>query len=231
MRKNQHTIPAWSSDDQPREKFMLKGKNALSDAELIAILVGTGVEGKSAVDLGREVLALVNGDLNEFGKLRYSQLCAIKGVSTGKAVKLMAAMELGRRRRETGSLNRPKIQSSLQAYEILAPYMKDLTHEECYLLLLTRSNKLIGVRQLSIGGFAGTIVDPKMIFKIAMDMGASALIVAHNHPSGNSDPSEKDQLLTKKLSGFGELIDLAVLDHLIVTDNGYFSFSDNGMLK
>lgn len=231
MQKNHHTIPAWSKDDRPREKFVLKGKNALSDAELLAILLGTGAGGKSAVDLGREALALTKGDLGEFGKLRLSQLCSVRGIGPGKAVTIMAALELGRRRRETEPRKSPKVQSSRDAYEVLMPYLVDLGHEESYLLLLNRNNKLIAVRQLSVGGAGGTVVDPKIIFKIAMDMEACAIIVAHNHPSGSTEPSEKDVLLTKKLTGFGDLIDMAILDHLIVSDNGYFSFSDNGMLR
>jgi len=224
------SIPMWAEDDRPREKMITKGKNALSDAELIAILIGTGTGNKSAVDLGRELLALANGDLYEFGKLTIDQLCTVKGIGESKAISILSALELGRRRKETQSSKRLKILTSRQSYEIVRGYYSDLQHEEFHVILLNRGSEVIATRQISIGGIAGTYVDAKIIFKTAISFGASALILTHNHPSGNSKPSYSDEQLTKKLKQFGALIEMPVLDHLIITDNGYFSFSDNQLM-
>ncbi|WP_343634084.1 DNA repair protein RadC [Fluviicola sp.] len=230
MQVQKTTIPHWSEEDRPREKMMLKGRNSLSDAELLAILIGTGSGNKSAVDLGREILLLAKGDLYEFGKLRLSQLCEVKGIGKSKAVSILAALELGRRRKEIKVQKRPKINSSERAFKELKPYFTDLSHEEFFVMYLNRANELMQVKQLSIGGISGTYVDPKIIFKYGIDMGASAIILSHNHPSRNLKPSESDQKLTKKIKQFGELIEMPVLDHLIITDNGYFSFSDQELL-
>lgn len=227
--KNQ-SIKHWSEDDRPREKLLLKGKNALSDAELLAILIGTGVGSKSAVDLGRELLQLTNGDLAAFGRLRSAQLCEIKGIGPSKAVTIMAALELGRRRKEVEVPKRVKIVSSGAAHAVLLPYFQDLAHEEFYCLFLNRNNQVLQVKQISIGGVEGTFVDPKMIFKYGIDLAASGIILAHNHPSGNLKPSESDLKLTKRIKQVGEMLEMPVLDHLIVTDNGYFSFADQGVL-
>lgn len=210
--------------------MMLKGRNSLSDAELIAILIGTGSGNKSAVDLGREVLLLTQGDLYEFGKLRLSQLCEIKGIGKSKGVAILAALELGRRRKEIQIEKRPKIDSSERAFRELKPYFTDLSHEEFFVMYLNRANELMQVKQLSVGGVSGTFVDAKIIFKYGIDMGASAIILAHNHPSGNLKPSESDQKITRRIQQFGDLIEMPVLDHLIVADNGYFSFSDKELL-
>jgi DNA repair protein RadC len=230
MVKQKITIPTWAADDRPREKMIGKGRNALSDAELLAILIETGTGSRSAVDLGRELLRLCNGDLNELGKLKLSQLCMVKGIGPAKAAKLMAAMELGRRRREALTSKRKKIITSFDSYELLRPYCQDLLHEEFYLILLTRSNELIGIRQISVGGIGGTYVDAKMIFKTALELGAAAIVLAHNHPSGNPYPSVTDQELTRKVRHFGSLIEMPVMDHIIISDNNYFSFTDNGLL-
>ncbi len=230
MQVQKTTIPHWSEEDRPREKMMLKGRNSLSDAELLAILIGTGSGNKSAVDLGREVLLLAKGDLYEFGKLRLSQLCEVKGIGQSKAISILAALELGRRRKGTKVQKRRKITSSERAFEELKPYFTDLSHEEFFVMYLNRANELIQVKQLSIGGVSGTYVDSKIIFKYGIDMGASAIILSHNHPSRNLKPSEADRKLTKNIQQFGELIEMPVLDHLIITDNGYFSFSDQELL-
>lgn len=230
MQVQKTTIPYWSEDDRPREKMMLKGRNSLSDAELIAILIGTGSGNKSAVDLGREVLLLTQGDLYEFGKLRLSQLCEIKGIGKSKGVAILAALELGRRRKEIQIEKRPKIDSSERAFRELKPYFTDLSHEEFFVMYLNRANELMQVKQLSVGGVSGTFVDAKIIFKYGIDMGASAIILAHNHPSGNLKPSESDKKITRRIQQFGDLIEMPVLDHLIVADNGYFSFSDKELL-
>jgi DNA repair protein RadC len=230
MQVQKMTIRHWSEEDRPREKMMLKGRNSLSDAELIAILIGTGSGSKSAVDLARELLLLSKGDLYEFGKLRLSQFCEVKGIGKSKAVSILAALELGRRRKEIRTKKRPKMDSSERAFKELRPYFTDLSHEEFFVMYLNRANELIRVKQLSIGGVSGTYVDPKIIFKYGIDMDASAVILAHNHPSGNRKPSESDKKITKQIKQFGELIEMPVLDHLIITDNGYFSFSDQELL-
>ncbi|HLP56272.1 MAG TPA: DNA repair protein RadC [Fluviicola sp.] len=230
MLKESVAITSWAEEDRPREKMMSKGKNALSDAELLAILIGTGSGKNTAVDLGRSLLQLCNGDLYELGRLRLSQLCSVKGIGRTKAIKLMAALELGRRRKDQQATKKQVIASAQDGYNLIKSYFSDLEHEEFHIILLNRSNGLLGVQQISKGGLAGTYVDPKIIFKIAIDMGASGIMLAHNHPSGNNSPSLSDHQLTRKLVQFGKLIEMPVVDHLIISDNGYFSFSDNGLL-
>jgi DNA repair protein RadC len=230
MQTQNTTIRHWAEDDRPREKMILKGKNALSDAELIAILIGTGSGSKSAVDLGRELLALSNGNLNDFGKLRLAQLCSIKGIGESKAISILAALELGRRRKDLESSKMIRVTSSGHVYELLRGYFEDLQHEEFYVLYLNKGNQVLQIKQLSVGGLTGTYVDAKIIFKIGIDCSASALILAHNHPSGQLKPSLNDENLTKRIKQFGELIEMPILDHLIITDNGYFSFSDKKLL-
>lgn len=220
----------WAEDDRPREKMMLKGRNALSDAELLAILIGTGSGSKSAVDLGRELLAGVDGDLNRLSKLSVQQLCQVKGIGTSKAVSVLAAIELGRRRKQVAPEESTVMKNGFHVYQLLRPYFTDLLHEEFYIVLLKRNNEVLSIKQLSVGGTAGTIVDAKIVFRNAMESGASGIILAHNHPSGNKQPSSEDIHLTKKLRSFGEMIDMPILDHLIVADNGYFSFADEGLM-
>ncbi len=224
------TIPCWAEDDRPREKMMRKGRNALSDAELLAIIIGTGTGSKTAVDLARELLQLANGDLYGFGQLRMSQLLEVKGIGESKAISILAALELGRRRREQAPPKRQKILSSQSAYFQLRPYFSDLLHEEFFVLFLNRNQEMIAIKQLSVGGATGTFVDPKMIFKAALDCSASGIMLAHNHPSGNLHPSPQDKSLTKQIKQFGIFIDIPIVDHLIITDNGYFSFSDARIL-
>jgi DNA repair protein RadC len=223
-------IRYWAEDDRPREKMMLKGKNALSDAELIAILIGTGTGSKSAVDLGRELLALSNGNLNNFAKLRLAQLCTIKGIGESKAISILAALELGRRRKSYDSGKLVRITESKQVFDLIRGYFEDLLHEEFYVLYLNKRNQVLQIKQLSVGGLTGTFVDAKIIFKVGIDCSASALILAHNHPSGQLRPSMSDEKLTKQIKHFGEMIEMPILDHLIITDNGYFSFSDKKLL-
>ncbi|AEA45127.1 RadC family protein [Fluviicola taffensis] len=230
MIQKQLSIRNWAEDDRPREKMILKGKSVLSDAELIAILIGTGSGDKSAVDLGRELLSLSDGCLYEFGKLRLSQLCEVKGIGRSKAISILAALELGRRRKELRADKKPKIDSVQKAYEELKGYFTDLTHEEFYILYLNNSNEILQVKQLSIGGITGTFVDPKIIFKHGIDLSACGIILAHNHPSGILIPSDQDKRLTKRIQQFGMLIEMNVIDHLIITDNGYFSFADQNLL-
>lgn len=230
MKSIYQAIPQWAEDDRPREKMMLKGKNALSDAELVAILIGTGTGSKSAVDLGRELLSLTGGDLYKFGQLRHSQLCEVKGIGASKAITIMAALELGRRRKEIDQEEAVKINSAYSAYVALKPLFQDLRHEEFYALFMNKANEVLEKRQLSIGGTSGTVVDSKILFKAGIDCGASAMILAHNHPSGALRPSQEDVKLTRRLVQCGEIMEMSVLDHLILTDNGYFSFADKGLI-
>ena len=231
MYEQKTTIRQWAEDDRPREKLMSKGKNALSDAELIAILIGTGSGNKSAVDLARDLLALSNGNLYDFGKLRLAQLCSIKGIGESKAISILAALELGRRRSEIEPSKNQKIDGPKMVYELLKRYFADLDHEEFYVIFLNRLNNVIQIKQLSIGGTAATIVDAKILFKAGFDCSANSFIIAHNHPSGNLKPSNADIQLTKNIQNFAKMIDMPMLDHLIITDNGYFSFADQHFLE
>ena len=224
------TILSWAEEDRPREKLMLKGKAALSDAELIAIIIGSGTVDLSAVDVGKIILQKANNNLNELAKLSLKDLMKVKGIGEAKAITIAAALELGRRRKDAEVMRRPKITSSRDAYEQIKPYLLDLPHEEFWLLLLNRANEVIKPVQISQGGVSGTVADPKLIFKQAIDHLASAIILIHNHPSGNLTPSQADKDLTKRLKEAGKLLDTPVLDHLIFTDSSYLSFADEGLL-
>ena len=230
MYEQKLAIRYWAEDDRPREKMILKGRNALSDAELIAILIGTGSGSKSAVDLGRELLALSNGDLHDFGKLRLVDLQKVKGIGVSKAVSILAALELGRRRKENEPIKKLAINTAQTAFELLLPYFIDLTHEEFYVVYLNRSNHVIKIIQISVGGTTGTYVEPRFIYKYAIEFQATAIILSHNHPSGTLRPSVQDIELTKRIKKLGDLIEIPVLDHVIITDNGYFSFNENKLL-
>ncbi|MBK6932127.1 MAG: DNA repair protein RadC [Saprospirales bacterium] len=223
-------IPAWAEEDRPREKMLLKGKHALSDAELLAILLGSGSVGQSAVALAQGILSSVEGDLQELGKRSVADLRRFKGVGEAKAIAIAAALELGRRRQLSDLRERPRIGGSLDAFRALAPLLTDLHHEEFWLLLLNKANEVTGRERLSTGGMAGTVVDVKMLFKTALDARAAAVIALHNHPSGSLQPSQADIDLTRRLRKAGELLDLPLLDHLIVSERGYYSFADEGML-
>lgn len=227
MRQNQ-SIKCWAEDDRPREKLVLKGKGALSDAELLAVVLGSGSRNQSAVELAPELLRHAENDLALFSKLSIHDLKKFKGVGEAKAVGVIAALELGRRRKDMEVKSKVKITSSQIIYDHMRSYLLDLQHEEFYAVLLNRANEIIRCKQISIGGLSGTVADGKVIFKAALDFGAHALILVHNHPSGQLKPSDADRNLTKKMVEFGKYIDLPVLDHLIFTDNGYFSFADNG---
>lgn len=227
--KNQ-SIKMWAEDDRPREKMALKGRHSLSNAELLAILIGSGTREKSAVELSQDILAKCNNKLRNLSKQNVHELITTKGIGHAKALTIIAAMELARRRSDENEDELQKIMGSSDVYRFFRPILSDLHHEEFHVLLLTRSNGIIGSERISVGGISGTVVDGKIIFKKAMDRNASSIIMIHNHPSGNIKPSEQDVRLTKRLREFGNLIDLPVLDHLIFTDNGYFSFSDEGQL-
>lgn len=227
---NSFSIKNWNEDDRPREKLLLKGQIALSDAELIAILIGSGNRNESAVSLSQRILASVGNNLSELGRLSITELMAFKGIGEAKAVTIAAAMELGRRRRTGEALERKKISSSNSVFEYVQPLIGELPHEEFWVLYLNNSNKVIKSAQLSKGGITGTVVDVRLAFKEALQLGAVAIILAHNHPSGTLRPSQEDIRLTKKLKTAGESLDIKVLDHLIITEKAYFSFADENML-
>lgn len=223
-------ILSWAEEDRPREKLLLKGKAALTDAELIAILIGSGTRDLSAVDLSKIILQKASNNLNELAKISIKDLMKIKGIGEAKAISIAAALELGRRRKDSEVVRRARISSSRDAYEQIRPYLLDLPHEEFWLLLLTRANEVIRPVQVSQGGVSGTVADPKIIFKLALEHLASSIILVHNHPSGNLKPSEADRELTRRLSSAGKLLEIPILDHLIFTDAGYLSFADEGLM-
>ena len=208
---------------------MLKGKSVLSDAELIAILIGSGSRNESAVDLSKKILASVDNNLNALGKVSISQLMNFKGIGEAKAISIIAALELGRRRRAEEVVELKKVTSSKVIFEIMQPIIGELPHEEFWIIYLNNSNKVISKSQLSKGGITGTLVDIRIVFKTALEMGATALILCHNHPSGTLIPSDADRQITRKLKLAGDSLEIKVLDHLIVTETSYFSFADEGM--
>jgi DNA repair protein RadC len=222
-------ITNWSENDKPREKLMLKGKSVLSDAELIAILIGSGSRNESAVDLSKRILASVENNLNALGKLSLSQLMQFKGIGEAKAISIIAALELGRRRRAEDAVELKKVTSSKIIFEIMQPIIGELPHEEFWIIYLNNSNKVISKSQLSKGGITGTLVDVRIVFKTALEMGATGLILCHNHPSGTLIPSDADKQITRKLKLAGDSLEIKVLDHLIVTEKNYFSFADEGI--
>lgn len=222
-------ILSWAEEDRPREKLLLKGKSTLSNAEIIAILLGSGTKTLSAVDLARQILNSVDNDLEQLARLSVKDLTKFKGIGEAKAISIVSALELGRRRKP-GLPNKEIIKSSSDAYEILKPAMMDLSTEQFWLLLLNRANQVIKKIQISSGGVAGTVVDPKVIFKMALEHLSSSIILAHNHPSGNLKPSKNDLDITKKLCSAGETLEVKVIDHLIIANTGYFSFADEGVL-
>lgn len=224
------SIKKWAEDDRPREKLLQKGKASLSDSELIAILLGSGSKNESAVDLSKRILSSTQHNLNELGKLSVGQLCKFRGIGPAKAVSIVAALELGRRRRLEEARELNKINSSRSVFDLMQPLLGDLAHEEFWILYLNNSNKVLEQFQVSKGGITGTLVDVRIILKKALELGAVSLILVHNHPSGNLKPSEADKQLTKKLKTAAESLDIKILDHLIVTEKSYLSFADEGML-
>jgi len=224
------SIKNWSQDDQPREKLREKGMAVLSDAELVAILISSGNRNESAVDLSKRILASVDNNLNELGKLTLKQLMEFKGIGEAKAISIAAALELGRRRRGEEALKKYRITSSVSVFELMQPIIGDLPHEEFWIIYLNNSNKVIHKKQLSKGGITGTMVDVRLVLKLALESGATGLILVHNHPSGTLKPSMADKNITQKLKVAGESLDIKVLDHLIVTQKAYFSFADDNLL-
>ncbi len=224
------SIKNWSQGDQPREKLLYKGKDALSDAELVAILIGSGNRDESAVALCKRILASVDNNLSALGKLSINQLMTFKGIGEAKAITIVAALELGRRRRGEEALEKKKITSSNSVFELMQPIIGELQHEEFWIIYLNNSNKVIKKNQLSKGGITGTLVDVRLVLKNALEVGATGLILAHNHPSGTLKPSDADKQITLKLKTAAESLDIKVLDHLIITEKSYFSFADDGIL-
>lgn len=222
-------INMWAEDDRPREKFLLKGKSSLSDSELLAILIGSGSRNESAVHLCQRILASSSNNLNQLGKLSISQLIEFKGIGEAKAISIAAALELGRRRRAEDAVELDKITSSKAVFEIMQPIIGELMHEEFWVLYLNNSNKVVSKSQISKGGITGTLVDIRLIFKVAFEQNATAIILCHNHPSGKLQPSEQDITITKKVKEAGKNLDINVLDHIIVTEMGYYSFGDEGL--
>lgn len=224
------SIKNWKEDDRPREKLLLKGKRSLSDAELIAILLGSGSKQESAVDLAKRILTSTNNNLNEIGKLSVSDLTKFKGIGAAKAITIITALELGRRQRLEQALEAPKITSSKAVFNIMQPIIGELPHEEFWVLYLNNSNKIIYKNQMSSGGITGTLVDIRLVFKKALEILAVGIILCHNHPSGNLKPSTSDIELTKKIKQAGKTLDIKVLDHLLITEKAYFSFADSNLL-
>jgi DNA repair protein RadC len=220
----------WNEADRPREKLLQHGRQHLSDAELLAILLGSGSRRETAVDLARRILHAANHDLHHLGQASISDLMEFHGVGTAKAITIVAALELGRRRQSLPRPERPQIRASADAYHYLLPTFQDLAHEECHFLALNRANQVLRRVAVSSGGVAGTVVDAKIVFGRALQAKASSLILAHNHPSGQLRPSQQDCDLTKKLVAAGKTLDLPLLDHLIITNQGYYSFADSGLL-
>ena len=229
MEQTSFSIKQWAEDDKPREKLMLKGKQVLSDAELIAILIGSGTRNESAVDLSKRILAKAE-NLKALGKMTLKQLTEFKGIGEAKAITIIAAMELGRRRGSEEEVELKKISSSKSAFDIIHPIIGELAHEEFWILYLNNSNKVIYKSQLSKGGITGTVVDIRIVFKTAFEQNAVNLILCHNHPSGILQASDADKQITRKLKEAGKMLDVNVIDHLIVTSNGYLSFADDGLL-
>jgi len=223
-------IKTWAEEDRPREKLLLKGKASLSDAELIAILIGSGTTRLTAVDVAKLILSAVGHDLSELARLSVKDLMKHKGIGQAKAITIVSALELGRRRREAAATAKTRITCSADIYNCMKPQLLDLPHEEFWVILLNRANVVMRKEPVSSGGVAGTVADPKIIFKKALEQLASSIILVHNHPSGNCQPSAADMALTRKMKEAGQFLDLPVLDHLIFTDQDYYSFADEGTL-
>jgi DNA repair protein RadC len=224
------TIKFWALDDRPREKLIAKGKKTLSDAELIAILIGSGNREESAVGLSKRILKSVNGNINELAKLSVEKLSTFKGIGEAKAISIITGLELGKRRQLEVALEKPKITSSKDVANLMQPILGDLEHEEFWVLFLNNSNKVVAKSQISKGGLTATIVDIRLVFKRALELASVGIIVCHNHPSGKLQPSNADKNLTQRIKEAGITLDIKLLDHLIITEKAYFSFADEGLL-
>jgi DNA repair protein RadC len=224
------SIKAWAEEDRPREKLSMQGRRALTDAELIAILIGSGSRTETAVELSKRILHHYDNDLNKLAKASIQELSNFRGIGEAKAISIIAALEIGRRRDDTEIKAVESILSSKDAYNLMRRHLVDLNHEEFWIILLGRSSKILSKELISKGGLSGTVADPKIIFHVALQHQASGIILIHNHPSGNLKPSQLDISLTKRLSEAGRILDIQILDHLIISDTGYFSFGDESLL-
>lgn len=224
-------IKTWHADDRPREKLLARGAKALSDAELMAILLGSGSRNESAVELSRRILLSAGNDLVALGNMGLGELCKFKGMGEAKSVAVLAALELSKRRRASEASQAASSVTPSMAYEILLQHLDGLKHEEFWMMGLNRKLHLIGLRKISEGGLASTIVDVKKIYRLALEMNSGSIIVGHNHPSGNKFPSREDDGLTKKIKEAGKILDCKLCDHIIVTNSGYFSYAESGMLE
>jgi DNA repair protein RadC len=223
-------ITEWAVEDRPRERLWNKGPSSLSDAELIAILIGSGTKNASAVDIARELLALAGNNLSDLGKLSIGDIKKLRGIGGARAVTIIAALELGRRRKLAEATDNPQIRSSADVFSIFHPLMEDLPHEEFWILYLNRANRVINRMKISQGGVSGTVTDVRIVLKKAIETLASGIVICHNHPSGNNSPSDSDIKITQKIKEAGALMDIQLLDHLIICGKDYYSFADNGML-
>jgi DNA repair protein RadC len=228
--ENRIPMRLWAEDDLPSQKLLLKGTGTLSDAELLSIIIGSGVSGENSLEIAKKMLSTCGNSLCEFWKFGVSDLQKIKGIGEKRAVKISAMFALARRRNESEVIHKDKISSSRDAFEIFKCLMGDLPYEEFWILLLNKANRIIKKVKISEGGVSGTVVDPKKIFQICLAQHTSSIILGHNHPSGNIQPSEADQKITKKIRDCGLMLDIAVLDHIIVGDERYYSFADEGSL-
>ncbi len=224
------TIKSWAVDDRPREKLIAKGPSSLSAAELIAILIGSGNKQESAVDLSKRILMSVDNNIHQLATLTPEKLTSFKGIGMAKAIAIITALELGKRRQLANFAINPKITGSKDVYDIMQPLLGSLLHEEFWVLYLNNANKVLSKTQLSKGGITATLVDVRLLFKKAIEISAVAIIICHNHPSGKIEPSSQDKVLTKKIKEGGISLDIKLLDHLIITEKSYFSFADNGKI-
>jgi DNA repair protein RadC len=227
---NSHTLKSWAVEERPREKVMANGIQYLSDTELLAILMGSGTRNTTAVELARNILGGIGNDLHELGRQSISDLQKVKGVGPAKAISIMAAMELGRRRSGVPHAEKVPVKSSETIFKLFHPILGDLEHEEFWLLMLNRANRVLGRFKVSQGGLSGTVIDTRIILKKALDNLSSSIIVCHNHPSGNKQPSDADVKITEKLKKASEMLEIKFLDHVIIADKSYFSFADEGLI-
>ena len=224
------SVKDWAVEDRPREKLMLKGAAALSESELLAILIGSGTREKSAVDVCMEILAHADNDLNKLARYTVSDLTQFKGIGPAKAITIVSALELGRRRKNTGAREIKKITCSRDAYQAFYPYLTDKNHEEIWALFLNRSNRIESTLRISEGGISSTVLDVRLILREALNRYASGIILAHNHPTNNCMPSEQDIRITAKLKEAARIMDVSLLDHLILCGDSYYSFADENMM-
>lgn len=230
MQTERNSIKNWAEDDRPREKLLVNGHRVLSDSELLAIILGSGSREESAIDLAKRILASVNQNWNELARLSVSDLCQFKGVGPAKAVSIVTALEIGRRRAAQSGVERPRIRSASDSVRIVQSMLGDLNVEEFWVLYLNQGNFIIHKEQMGIGGISSTAVDVRLIIRMALEKRATGMILSHNHPSGNTNPSQTDIRLTQKIKEAAQIFNIDVIDHIIVTQKEYFSFAEEGRL-